>query len=390
MSTLPALDNQVQATVPRRWRLSSFWWLVTAFWLFIALASALEMSLLQSAHIAESLLAAVLRLLPWVFLTPLIVWTCSAYTLERSTWKRAIWAYLAVCALSFAIVGVFAYFSPPAPSPVRPGDTLSRSVNREPRTMAFVILRRITFQLPIFWGLVGVAHALRFYERSKDRERREVELESRLAQARLQALRMQINPHFLFNTLNSIASLVSEDARAAEAMIEALSDFLRLTLNASDQQEVAVREELQFLDRYLHIEQTRFGPRLSIEKQIESAALDAIVPILILQPLVENAVKHGIESQLAPGIIRIAVERAGDRLRLEVTDSGRGLTAAPEGRLQEGVGLSNTRSRLQELYGERGTLELRPGKAGGFSAEIRLPWRTSLGLPAPKQGGFAP
>lgn len=293
--------------------------------------------------------------------------------------------YLAICALSFGIIGVVAYFSPPTPSLSRPADALSGRANREPRTTAFVVLRRITFQLPTFWGLVGVAHALRFYERAKDRERREADLQARLAQARLQALRMQLNPHFLFNTLNSVASLVQEDAKAAEEMIQSLSDLLRLTLNASDRQEITVREELHFLDRYLHIEQTRFGPRLRVAKQIEPAALDAIVPILILQPLVENAVKHGIESQLAPGVIGLTVEQVGDKLRLEVANSGRGLAAAPNGGVKEGVGLSNTRARLKELYGERGVLELRPGKAGGFSAEIRLPWRTSFSPQAPKQ-----
>jgi sensor histidine kinase YesM len=237
--------------------------------------------------------------------------------------------------------------------------------------------------MPIFWGLVGVAHALRFYEGAKARQRREAELEARLAKARLQALRMQLNPHFLFNTLNSIASLVHEQPQAEE-MIEALSDLLRLTLSASDRQEVTLREELHFLERYLLIEQIRFGDRLRVEKQIDVSALDAPVPILILQPLVENAVKHGIESQIAPGVIRVMAERAGKSLILQVHDNGRGLAAASKGLLKEGVGLSNTRSRLKELYGNRATLELKPGKAGGFSAEIQLPWRTALSVaPSP-------
>jgi sensor histidine kinase YesM len=253
-------------------------------------------------------------------------------------------------------------------------------LNREPRETAFLVLRRITFQLPVFWGLVGIAHALRFYEQSKARERREAELEVRLVEARLQALRMQLNPHFLFNTLNSIASLVHEQPQAEE-MIEALSDLLRLTLSASDRQDVTLREELHFLDRYLLIEQMRFGERLQVEKQIDVGALDSVVPILILQPLVENAVKHGIEAQIAPGLIRIVAERAGTTLRLAVSDNGRGL--AGNGKHKEGVGLRNTRARLKELYGENASLELKPGEAGGLIAEIRMPWRTVAGsLPA--------
>ena len=178
----------------KRWRFSSFWWLVTAFWLFIALASALEMSLLQAAYIGQALAVALVRLVPWVFLTPVIVWVSSAYTLERSTWRRSVWAHLAVCALSLGVIGFFAYLGPPSPPLVRPDPAELRRLEREPRETAFLVLRRITYQLPIFWGLVGVAHALRFYEHSKARERREAELESRLAQARLQALRMQTQP----------------------------------------------------------------------------------------------------------------------------------------------------------------------------------------------------
>ena len=378
MDELPTQRSDAsQVSRPHRWRISSFWWLVTAFWLFIALASALEMSLLQSADIGRALTSALVRLAPWTFLTPLIVWTSSAYTLERSTWKRSLWVHLAVCALSFAIVGGFAYLSPASPSLARQDPAELRRLNRQPRETAFVVLRRITYQLPIFWGLVGVAHALRFYERTTVRERREAELEARLAQARLKALRMQLNPHFLFNTLNSIASLVHEQPQAEE-MIEALSDLLRLTLNASDRQEVSLREELHFLERYLLIERIRFGDRLGVEKQIDVSALDALVPILILQPLVENAVKHGIESQIAPGVIRVTAERAGKVLVLQVKDNGRGLASASKGLLKEGVGLSNTRSRLKELYGGRASLELTPGRAGGFSAEIQLPWRSAL------------
>jgi signal transduction histidine kinase len=366
-----------QAAKPSRWRFPSFWWLVSAFWLFIALALALETSLLQSARIGQALVVALVRLAPWIFLTPLIVWVASVYTLGRSTWKRSLWVHLGVCALSLGIVGCFAYFSPPSPVVVRSDGAESGRLNREPREKAFVVLRRITYQLPIFWGLVGVAHALRFYEHSKAREQREAELESRLAQARLQALRMQLNPHFLFNTLNSIASLVHEQPQA-EAMIEALSDLLRLTLTASDRAEVTLREELNLLDRYLLIEQTRFGDRLRVEKQVEVAALEAVVPILILQPLVENAVKHGIETRIAPGLICISVQRAGEALGLEVSDNGRGLGPVGEEKLQEGVGLSNTRSRLKELYNGRASLELHSGKTGGFSARIQIPWRTAF------------
>lgn len=385
---LPNAKPHGKTAESRRWGISSFWWLVIAFWLFIALASALEMALLQSADMVQSLEAAFLRLVPWIFLTPLIVWTSSAYTLERSKWKRSIWVHLAVCVLSLAVFGVIAYFSPPAMVFPHSAAEVQALFSREPHATAFMVLRRVTFQLPTFWGLVGVAHALRFYERAKDRELREAELESRLVQARLQALRMQINPHFLFNTLNSVASLVQQDPNAAEDMIGALSDLLRHTLNASDRQEVTLREELHFLERYLQIEQIRFGDRLRIEKEIDPAALDVVVPILILQPLVENAVKHGIEAQIAPGVIRVTAERMAEDLYLVVTDNGKGPSLSLSGKLREGVGLSNTRARLQELYGERAVLELQPGKASGFTAEIRIPWQTSFAEKRQRETGI--
>ena len=367
-------------TAQRRWRFSSFWWLVTAFWLFIALASALETSLLQSAQIRQSSLVALMRLLPWIFLTPLVVWTSSVYTLERGTWKKSIWAYLVVCAFSLATIGSFAYLVPPPPLMISGQDPAAvRRMQRQPRNAAFLVLRRVTLQLPTFWGLVGVAHALRFYERARVREVREADLETRLAQARLQALRMQLHPHFLFNTLNSIACLVHEKPYVAEEMIESLSELLRVSLSHSDRQEVTVREELQFLDRYLHIEQTRFGERLRVEKRIDPETAGALVPTLVLQPLVENAVRHGIERQIAPGCISIVIERTGAELRLAVSDNG-GSGHPPN--LKEGVGLTNTRARLKELYGEAGSLELHPGAAEGFLAEVRIPWR--LGPPQPQ------
>lgn len=353
----------------RQRRFLILWLLVSAFWLSISLAAALEMSFLQSANLGQSLWFALGRAAPWIFLSPLIFWVSSRFTFEKNTWRRSIWIHAAVCVLSLGIAGYFAYLSPPMPVLMAP--TLN-----DPKMMAFRILQRVTLQLPSFWGLVGVSYALWFYERSKTRELREAELESHLTAARLQALRMQLNPHFLFNTLNSIASLVHEKPQAADDMISALSELLRLTLKSPHRQEVTLAEELQFLDRYLQIEQIRFGARLRMDKRIEPSVLDAVVPILILQPLVENAVKHGVESRLDPGVIRIEVEHVGSCLRLQVSDNGKGCATGPNGEVIEGVGLTNTRSRLKELYGADGALELRSDRNQGFSAEITIPWRS--------------
>jgi len=384
MTDVPSNRDPSDRPGALRWS-SSFWWLVIAFWLFIALATALEMSLLQPARMAVSLIAALMRFIPWLLLTPVIIWTCSHYTLERSDWKKPLWVYAGLCLLSLAFVGVFAWYSPPLTAPPAvpsPPPTPETDV----RAFFYVILRRITYQIPTFCGLVAIAHALRFYERAKDRERRGLELQASLAQARLQALRMQMNPHFLFNTLNSIASLVQEDGKKAEEMIAALGDLLRLTLRATDRQEVTVREELQFLERYLHIEKTRFGDRLQIERDVAPETLNGMVPILIFQPLVENAVKHGIERQIAPGLIRVEIRRQEDKLICKVTDNGRSHPTPADGELKEGIGLGNTRSRLKELYGDRSVMKLGFGAGTGFTAEIQIPWR----LPAAGETPAAP
>ena len=355
----------------RRRRFALLWLLASAFWLSISLAAALEMSFFQSADLVQSIEFALGRAAPWIFLCPLIFWVTSTFTLERNNWKRSVLVLLGTCVFSFLVTAYFVYLSPPMP-------TLLNRQQGGRKALTFLMLQRVTLQLPSFWGLVGVSYALWFYERGKARQVREAELESRLAEARLQALRMQLNPHFLFNTLNSVASLVHEKPQVAEDMIAALSELLRSTLEAPNQQEVTLKEELRFLDRYLQIEQIRFGDRLRMEKQIDSGALDAMVPILILQPLVENAVEHGMETRIAPSVVRIAVQRLGDKLRLEVEDNGRGITKATNGNVREGVGLSNTRSRLNELYGQKAELNLRSAQDGGFSAEIRIPWRTEL------------
>jgi LytS/YehU family sensor histidine kinase len=190
---------------------------------------------------------------------------------------------------------------------------------------------------------------------------------------------MQLQPHFLFNTLNSIASLIHEDPRAADEMIGSLGDFLRLTLNTSDRLEISLCEELLYLDSYIAIEKIRFGGRLRVEKQIEPAAFDALVPALVLQPLLENAVKHAVEKQSAPVLVRITAGRAGNSLRLQVTDDGHGLKDAAKDKLIEGVGLSNTRSRLQEVAGRAASLDLSLPPEGGLRVQIQIPWRTATG-----------
>jgi signal transduction histidine kinase len=246
--------------------------------------------------------------------------------------------------------------------------------NAEDRGLVHTAVLKSRSNIPIYWVVVSIVHALTYYRRSQERERKALELEARLADAKLQALRMQLHPHFLFNTLNAISTLVHRDPRAADEMIGNLSELLRATLDTSEAK-IPLRQELGFLDRYLEIQQVRFGERLRIEKEIDAAALEAQVPTLILQPLVENAVRHGIEPQTEPGLVRIVARREGDLLRLTIQNSG--LPAKPGPKTREGIGLPNTQARLREMYGDLGRMTLTSGSEGGFTVDLEIPYHES-------------
>jgi len=229
------------------------------------------------------------------------------------------------------------------------------------------------FNLLIYWVILAVSQAFEYYRKYRDRELQSAELEKRLVQAKLQALQMQLNPHFLFNTLHSISSLMHKDVEAADSMIVRLSDLLRAALESSDTQEVPLSRELKMLNLYLSIEKTRFGNRLTTTMDIAPDTLNAQVPNLILQPLVENAIRHGIEPRSKPGRIALRARRQADVLAVEVCDNGVGLRNGKE--VEEGVGLSNTRARLREMYGPAHQFALVEPSEGGLRVELKIPFR---------------
>jgi two-component system, LytTR family, sensor kinase len=224
--------------------------------------------------------------------------------------------------------------------------------------------------LTIYWTTLVVAHALYYYRGLRKREAETARLTSQLAQAQLQALKMQIHPHFLFNTLNSIAALLHKDVEAADRMIARLGDFLRLTLKSSDAQTVAFEQELEFLKCYLDIEHIRFQDRLTVEMDIDPHALKATVPNLILQPIVENAVRHGVARQTSHGHITIRARREGERLIMTVEDNGPGLKAQSNG---SGIGISNTRARLEQFYGSDFSFQIANSTERGASVTLDVP-----------------
>jgi signal transduction histidine kinase len=231
-------------------------------------------------------------------------------------------------------------------------------------------------------SLAGFAHAVHFYRRFRDRERRALALESSLARARLSALQAQLQPHFLFNTLNAIAALLRRDARAAEATLTSLSELLRLALSQSNRQEIPLREEMQFLDRYLEIQQTRFGERLRVLTEIQPETLECLVPTLLLQPLAENAIRHGIEPSATAGTVKVSAHRQDGRLELSVEDDGVGLTSESSSDQGNGIGLSNLRARLQELYGSDHSMVVASRSEGGVAVRIAIPCRTATSAEA--------
>jgi two-component system, LytTR family, sensor kinase len=240
-----------------------------------------------------------------------------------------------------------------------------------------ILYRWITAGFGYLWVyvvLVGAWHLGDFYHKYKDRETRAARLQAELATAQLEVLRAQIHPHFLFNTLNSISALMQEDVQAADDMLADLSFMLRASLEASTTQEIDLESEIDLLATYLRIQKRRFEDRLAVDIQVEETLFEARVPCLLLQPFVENSIRHGIVPQSRPGRVEITASRRDDQLVLQIADDGLGLPA----RYQEGIGLTNTRARLKHLYGERQSVTLTNRQGGGAVAVITLPFRTEI------------
>lgn len=236
-----------------------------------------------------------------------------------------------------------------------------------------------------YWIVVLGNLGWHYYKAYRERERQAGALATELVQARLQALRMQINPHFLFNTLNTISALIHENPNAADRMVVRLSELLRRTLDRGDVQEVPLREELEFLKGYLEIEQMRFSDRLTVTYDIEPKTNELLVPHLILQPLVENALRHGIMPREEAGQVEITARILdGQHLELKVRDNGNGLAPANGSPGREGIGLNNIRSRLTQLYGDTQQFEIGNAVGGGVEARVRIPCCTIPRAQAPR------
>jgi len=305
----------------------------------------------------------------WAFGTVLVLWLADRFPVEGRLWRRHVPLHLLFAtAFVFVISGLFhiIYFFLLMSSP---GQQYNPA-----QTLRWIIYNS-SENYGIYGLLVLLNQVFRYYRRYREGELRASRLQTQLTQAQLEALKMQLQPHFLFNTLHSISALLHRDPDAADRMIARLGDFLRLTLENSGAQEVSLQKELEFLTCYLEIERVRFQDRLTTSIEVEPAALDAPVPNLILQPIVENALRHGIAQTRGPGRVEISAKRENGSLRIRVRDNGPGLAAItrPDDGLREGLGLSNTRARLEQLYGEAHRFELANDPHGGLTVTLEIP-----------------
>jgi two-component system LytT family sensor kinase len=296
------------------------------------------------------------------------VWLCQRIRLETGHVGRWIATHFVVSFLFALVFVTFIAWLIAGERSVHGGSVLTFSY----LFAKFAIGETVWFMM-MYWTVVMGNLGWRYYQRHREHELKEAELREQLVEARLDALRMQLNPHFLFNTLHTISALIHENPEAADHTVAQPSELLRMSLDQSKAQEVRLYHELTFLERYLEIEQTRFGARLRIERNVEPGLTDALVPYLILQPLVENAIRHGVEQREETGCVVISARRGNGVLELSVSDNGSGL---PDETPREGIGLSNTRSRLRHLYGDDQRLELTSAPGGGLAARITIPYRT--------------
>jgi len=297
---------------------------------------------------------------PWIAATPLMLILCRRFTILKGAWRLP----LTVHTLCGVVVG----------EAVRLIQSVLMKSNFGMEIMPIGI-GPLLMGCITYLAFAAAFHGLDYYRLYREREVRASQLEVRLARAQLDMLKMQLHPHFLFNTLHAISTLMHRDIDAAETMIIKLSDLLRLSLDANDEHEVPMRQELDFLKRYLDIEQIRFGDRLVVDFDIAPETQGAFVPNLILQPIVENAVNHGISKIVSQGRIFLHARKRNGALQIEVGDNGPGFPEGGDSPVSR-TGLANTRARLEQLYGSEGRLAFRRPEGGGLVVQMTIPFHT--------------
>ena len=299
--------------------------------------------------------------------TPLILWLSKRFRLDSPRWLRSVIVHL----IASIIIG----WVLTAGHAILDGWFSGRLNSLSLQSFWRIVYVNLDKNLLNYWLIVFISNAVNYYRRYRESELAATKLAAQLSEAQLNALKMQLHPHFLFNTLHSISSLLSKDTETARRMITRLGDFLRLTLENSGSQEIELCRELEFLTCYLEIERIRFSDRLTVKMEVDAKVLNCLVPNLILQPIVENSIRHAIAPRSTAGTIEVKASQSNGMLRLQIKDNGPGikLDLIPKKEAQRGIGLSNTRNRLHQLYGDDAHFELINSSEGGLSVTLEIP-----------------
>ena len=381
-SNLPAIDRN------RPWLV---WVTSVGLWTSVGVAGGLSMyqfdrSLGKSVALTGELILPLVNYLIFGFLTPFLWGIAIRRPIQRDNWPRRSLLY-GFGALAFCVAHVvFRGLVYPVWDPRVGGYSYAAwNPHNGVFSVQWILFKRLFLYnavddiVSVYIPVLLIAHALWYYRRFRERELRASQLEGQVAKAHFQALKNQLQPHFLFNTLHSISALMLTDVRAADRMMSRLSDLLRISLESAGTQIVPLSRELEFVNGYLEIEKVRFEDRLNVIFDVAPDTLDALVPHLLLQPLVENAVRHGISRRSSNGRIRIAVSHDGRSLCLQVCDNGPGMEESDGNQTQSkrgGLGLRATRERLQTLYAHEQSMEIHSAPGSGVEVEVRIPFRT--------------
>ena len=307
----------------------------------------------------------------WACIAPLVLWLGKRFRFEKGSRTLSVIIHFPTSVVLSSIQLLIAEIVVQSFSPERL--QLYEAFHAIERT--FVVYFHIN--LLTYWAILGIGYGREYYRKFREREVRAAQLKTQLTQAQLQALKMQLHPHFLFNTFNTISSLMHMNVDEADRVLARLGDLLRYSLSNVGVQEVTLREEIDFLQRYLEIEQARFGDRLKVRISVDPEVLDYKVPNLILQPLVENAIRYAVAPRAGGGCIDISARKVIGSLRLSVIDDGPGLPTETDIPTHEGVGLRNSRERLEQLYGENHRFILSNKSPKGLEVALVIPVRPS-------------
>lgn len=357
------------------------WLVIVGLWAFFGLVYAapiyIEVRAEGMAHAASRVFTwGILLWVAWAPLTPAMIFLARRFSLVDGSWKKSLPVHLPAFLLLSAIHSAAAIA---ITLTVKPFDNMGDSPPEFWPRFFSRLKGSFGADLLVYGGVVGVCYAIDYYRKYREHEFMATQLEAQLANAQLESLRMQLHPHFLFNTLNGIVGLVRDNKNeAAVNMLVGLSDLLRHALEHSDQQEVELKEELGFTKVYLNIQQMRFSDRLKVDFDVEPSVMRAMVPNLLLQPLLENALRHGLARSVEAGWINISAKPQNGSLLITVSDNGAGLPHNWQLKSSTGIGLANTAARLQQLYGEHHRFDIHNRDEGGVEVEVVIPFKKAV------------